>query len=197
MTDIDFDIKPRRPKLSLKPTPRPYEPTCTITCACCGQRATIAVQWPGRICSDCRVDLRAARQRAQQRLDDAAQAFEPALASWTDYQDALPDDVREKWFSVKTTQTKLETSLNKALLGAYKALMPVEERQRIIAACRAKLDEHMAKVERTRHAPQHMLYAVLARESEHQQALDQANEETMAATIALQELDAAAGESQL
>lgn len=193
-TDEEIDAlftPPQRPPTASKPQPLPYEPTCTITCAACGARATIAIRWPGRLCADCRADLPAARQRAQQRLDDAAAVFERELEAWAAYQDALPAAVQAKWFGVKEQQTKLEMALNKALRGPYSARMAAEARQRIIAASRAKLDEFTAKVERTRRAPHHPLAAVLQREAQYQAALERANAETLAATIALQEIDAA------
>lgn len=197
MTDIDFDIKPRRPKLNLKPQPLPYEPTCQITCAVCAQRATIAVQWPGRICADCRADLPATKQRARQRFDAAAAAFESELQAWTDYQAALPADVLTKWDEVCATRTRLESKLSVALRGKYPVNIAEDERQHIIDACRKNLDAFLAKVARTRRAPQHPLYAVLAREAAYQQALHNANAETMAATIALQEIAAAMEDSPL
>jgi hypothetical protein len=163
-----------------------------LVCRVCAQRGVDAgAQY--LICDHCRADLSVARRVAERRFKAAVREMEVEQAAWEDYQAQLPDDVAAKWQQVEQQRKDLEHALNAALRGPRTATETNEQRQALIQQARAAHDAFMAKVERTRNAPQHMLYAVLQRQAQYDAALRAAVEQTRTATEALQELDAAEG----
>lgn len=191
MTDIDFDTRPQRPPAPVDDTPR-YEPLVHTSCAVCGTRTALPIsQCAVRLCAPCRKDLPTARQQAQARFEAAVQAMEAEQAAWEQYQAQLPADVAAKWQQVDAEWKRLAHALNEALRGKRRASETDAQRRALIEHARAAYDAFMAKVERTRHAPQHMLYPVLQRQAQYDAALAAAAEQTRMATEALQEIEQA------
>ncbi|HEU5013917.1 MAG TPA: hypothetical protein VFT66_15460 [Roseiflexaceae bacterium] len=159
-----------------------------LVCRVCAQRA---VDPSARylICDVCRADLPAARALVQDRFNAAVASMEQQQERWEQYQALLAPDVAAKWQQVEAERTRLERALVEAETGRRPMREPLPVRVEAIQAARAALDTFMAKVERTRNAPQHLLYPVLQRQAQYDAALHAAADQTRTATEALQEIE--------
>lgn len=188
---IDFDTKPQRRPVTLP------DRLLTLPCAVCGTPASVIAGAVIRLCATCRADLPAARQQAQQRFDNAVAAFEAEERAYETYQSSLDAEVARRWAALLDHRTRAQHALDVALHGSYRTDKDAAERRRIIAACQQRYDDELAKIKRTRQNAANPLSALLAREGRYEAARRHAETETRAATIALQELDAAEGASIL
>ena len=166
-----------------------------LICRVCAQRGVDAGA-AYLICPACLSNLAGARTLAEDRFEAAIMTMEAEQAAWEQYQAQLAPDVAAKWQQVEQQRSTLEHALNWALRGTRPAHETDEQRQALIQQARAELEVFMSKVERTRNAPQHILYAVLQRQAQYDTAIKAAAEQTRTATEALQEIETAEGAAQ-
>ena len=194
LLDAFWATPPQRPARPISAPIPAYAVTCTTTCAVCCQRVTIVVDWPGRVCAQCRADRPAADAILAGRLAAAHATGETALATFTGIVTNLPPDVADRWDALQAARTRLEMAVRQAERHTMPSSTPDAAVHAQIQAARAALADHTAKVDRTRQNPSNALAPILAAEAAYLAVVAQTTATERAVAMARTELALAYGE---
>lgn len=150
MLDTWWNTAPkRRPLPKVQPIPV-GAPTCTVTCAACGQRSEIAVDWAGRVCAKCRGDLPAAAYRIDTARERLAATEATLHGAWVAFQAEQDDATADLWTRIVQDRDLNAGRCERYATGKFFGGIDETERARRNAEAQAERQSLVEKRQRAR-----------------------------------------------